>query len=78
METITLRLAQLFIRPLALFCASMLLIFSIGCTKTSGVVTDVNVVPDGLLVTKCDEIAYWDLGVIIMGQGNCRNETVRK
>ena len=49
-----------------------------GCTKTAGVVTDVNPVPEGLLVTKCDEIVYWDLALLIMGQGNCRNEIARK
>ncbi len=49
-----------------------------ACTKTAGVVTDVNPVSEGLMVTKCDEIVYWDLYILIMGQGNCRNEIARK
>jgi len=55
----------------------LMLLFG-GCTKTSGVVTDVNFHSEGLLVTKCDEILYWDLGILIVGQGNCRNDIVRK
>lgn len=55
----------------------LMLLYS-GCTKTSGVVTDVNFHSEGLLITKCDEILYWDLEILIIGQGNCRNEIVRK
>jgi len=57
---------------------SALLLLIPGCTKTAGVVTDVNFTSEGLVVTKCDEIVYWDLEILIMGQGNCQNETVRR
>ena len=63
---------------LKLTCAFFVIMLFLGCTKTSGVVTDINASSEGLLITKCDEIVYWDLGILIMGQGNCRNETVRK
>ena len=63
---------------LRLSLASVLLLIFFGCTKTAGVVTDINASSEGLLITKCDEIVYWDLGLLIMGQGNCRNETVRR
>lgn len=59
-----------------IYVVAVLLLCS--CTKTAGVVTDVHPIPDGLLVTKCDEIVYWDLEILIVGQGNCHTETVRK
>ena len=58
--------------------AWVLLLIFFGCTKTAGVVTDINASSEGLIVTKCDEIVYWDLEILIMGQGNCRNETIRR
>lgn len=58
--------------------ASALLLIFLGCTKTAGVVTDINASSEGLIVTKCDEIVYWDLEILLVGQGNCRNETVRR
>ena len=48
----------------------------LGCTKTAGVVTDVNSTSDGLIVTKCDEIVYFAVAYLFIGQGNCRNENV--
>jgi len=63
---------------LKLGLVSVLLLIFFACTKTSGVVTDINATSEGLMVTKCDEIVYWDLALLIMGQGNCRNETVRR
>jgi len=63
---------------LKLALVGILLFVSSSCTKTAGVVTDVNFHSEGLMVTKCDEMVYWDLGILIMGQGNCRNEVVRK
>jgi len=65
-------------RLLKLVWAITVIFLSLGCTKTAGVVIDVNAVPGGLLVTKCDEIVWWDLALLAMGQGNCRTEMVKR
>jgi hypothetical protein len=65
--------------PMLKLAGAVTVVFlSLGCTKTAGVVTDVNAVPGGLLITKCDEIVWWDYVYLAMGQGNCRNEMIKR
>ena len=61
---------------LKISCAGLSLLLFLGCTMTSGVVTDINSSSDGLIITKCDEIMYLPIGYIFIGEGNCHNETL--
>lgn len=53
--------------------AAVLLLFLTGCTVSSGIVTDINVSDDTLVVTKCDDVVQF---YTVMAQSNCHTETV--
>lgn len=56
-------------------CLLGMMVMLAACgAKTYGVVTDVTPTESGLMITKCDELIYFNYAYILVGQGNCRTE----
>jgi hypothetical protein len=51
-------------------------VFLSACTHMGGVVKDIKLTKEGdLIVTKCDEMIYWNVILVIGSETNCRKET---
>jgi hypothetical protein len=51
-------------------------VFLSACTHMGGVVKDIQLTKEGnLIVTKCDEMIFWNLYFVIGSETNCRTET---
>ena len=50
-------------------------VFLSACTHMDGVVKDIKLTKEGdLIVTKCDEMIFWNLYFVIGSEANCRTE----